>query len=554
MKCPNCRFVCSELRDICPKCLLDLRPHKSSLALPISFPDLSYAELTAKIMKKPLSDTPPKEPEIKLLSSLKEFGRDVLSAFSPSEQEQRQEQATQEMPEDKGISNSEEVAAIDALDKSVIDADQEIDTSSPTTNKSDLNSVEDSPQKAPTVLDLSNSQDNLSEILDQMIGETEIEIETIKPEEIDDKIEFDFVMDDDDSTSETEDQTELPPIGNLASSTDIYVEPEATPEENVLKLETELSTIENEAIFADSEQLILTDLSTNEKLSTSPERPDACDQTSTLFEEAAKEIAAYEKDWACELELFQLRPITRTQELDLLFDLTAEEIANPEKSKKYVTELPSSVEQVIDSPELNQQLKIVEKAVSTPLFTLRNSFKKQKEENGELNDKRPLESQRTMSLSHSASSFQRFYCLLVDFVALIFLALCVTIILGLTSGTFPSEILIDPTVVGPVELLSLFSDFLVAIILGLIIYPLLSCLIAQQTVGMKMAGIKMIDYCGEQPSKQQIFIRALSWPISLLFAGIVGRRDNNLLHDRAAWVFLISTRKIRQINNKSAAV
>ncbi len=53
MKCPECRFICSNLRDICPKCLLDLRQYKRSHSLPISFPKATYEELLGKLGKLP---------------------------------------------------------------------------------------------------------------------------------------------------------------------------------------------------------------------------------------------------------------------------------------------------------------------------------------------------------------------------------------------------------------------------------------------------------------------------------------------------------------------
>lgn len=48
MKCPGCDFVCSELRDICPRCLVDLRGHKRLLGLPVIKPDASYKELCGR--------------------------------------------------------------------------------------------------------------------------------------------------------------------------------------------------------------------------------------------------------------------------------------------------------------------------------------------------------------------------------------------------------------------------------------------------------------------------------------------------------------------------
>ena len=45
MKCPACAFVCSDLRDICPSCFLDLREMKQQLSIAITNPDASYQEL-----------------------------------------------------------------------------------------------------------------------------------------------------------------------------------------------------------------------------------------------------------------------------------------------------------------------------------------------------------------------------------------------------------------------------------------------------------------------------------------------------------------------------
>lgn len=49
MKCPKCKFISSNKRDICPECFLDLRPHKKALGLPIAKPNASFEELRAEI-------------------------------------------------------------------------------------------------------------------------------------------------------------------------------------------------------------------------------------------------------------------------------------------------------------------------------------------------------------------------------------------------------------------------------------------------------------------------------------------------------------------------
>ncbi|MCB0345787.1 MAG: RDD family protein [Bdellovibrionales bacterium] len=45
MKCPVCSFISSDKRDICPKCSVDLRPHKEALGITVSHPNVPADEL-----------------------------------------------------------------------------------------------------------------------------------------------------------------------------------------------------------------------------------------------------------------------------------------------------------------------------------------------------------------------------------------------------------------------------------------------------------------------------------------------------------------------------
>jgi len=48
MKCPECDYFFSDLRDICPKCRLDLRQYKLERGLPVTQPDADYDDLVSK--------------------------------------------------------------------------------------------------------------------------------------------------------------------------------------------------------------------------------------------------------------------------------------------------------------------------------------------------------------------------------------------------------------------------------------------------------------------------------------------------------------------------
>lgn len=47
MKCPGCKYVQSDLHDVCAQCMLDLRPYKERIGIPVTHPDRSYSELVA---------------------------------------------------------------------------------------------------------------------------------------------------------------------------------------------------------------------------------------------------------------------------------------------------------------------------------------------------------------------------------------------------------------------------------------------------------------------------------------------------------------------------
>lgn len=69
MKCPGCKFICSDLRDLCPKCAVDLREFKERLGLRIINPELSTQQLIEKTFGRGL----PTESPVTLLDILRKF-------------------------------------------------------------------------------------------------------------------------------------------------------------------------------------------------------------------------------------------------------------------------------------------------------------------------------------------------------------------------------------------------------------------------------------------------------------------------------------------------
>ncbi len=61
MKCPACNYIASNKKDICPRCLVDLRPHKAALGLPVIYPNISADQLRAmaSLTEFPIDDQAP---------------------------------------------------------------------------------------------------------------------------------------------------------------------------------------------------------------------------------------------------------------------------------------------------------------------------------------------------------------------------------------------------------------------------------------------------------------------------------------------------------------
>lgn len=51
MKCPTCGITCSNLRDICPGCYIDLREHKRKTGIPVTNASATYDDLLRKAKK-----------------------------------------------------------------------------------------------------------------------------------------------------------------------------------------------------------------------------------------------------------------------------------------------------------------------------------------------------------------------------------------------------------------------------------------------------------------------------------------------------------------------
>lgn len=99
MRCPHCQFVSADLHDLCPKCHLDLRPHKKLSGIAISDATSGYEELLRRAGVDPSAAPPATAAKPGFFSSL--FRRPATepeSAPAPEPEPRRPSAAIQAPP------------------------------------------------------------------------------------------------------------------------------------------------------------------------------------------------------------------------------------------------------------------------------------------------------------------------------------------------------------------------------------------------------------------------------------------------------------------------
>jgi len=209
MRCPGCKFVCSDLRDLCPKCLLDLRPAKKVMHLPIANPDIAYEALLHRTIKKSPKPQSKREKKSKVGGFFKTLVSKPVKAKTEAPPKEKQK-----------VSKEVEVAAVDANVSDAAEHTEESTSKSSeehppeqtqelpasdtvgdipdelTEHKETPSSTEQQIPSTPTpeVIDLTAQDSNMSDILDQMIDDTEFSVEAVIEETPEEEHEFEFTI------------------------------------------------------------------------------------------------------------------------------------------------------------------------------------------------------------------------------------------------------------------------------------------------------------------------------------------------------------------------
>lgn len=484
MKCPSCNYVCSDLRDICPKCLVDLRPEKAHLGLAASNPEATYEELLRKI-----SGPPAFLPEAGPAGSHEttSFIKGLIKVFRirpPEVNEENNPSLT------RAVSGSPEATETGDLD------------------------TDASPATAETIL-------------------IETEKHSFGPESP--------------AGSATHDHPEpinnippgdsAPPIA--AASEEVPEDPTlqpAAPSGRSYVTESAVSGGLNEVIPGPALQEAV-----------HPENSESSGEKSVwdLYDEVRLSISDSERDAGFELGTAQFFNAENREETEVLFELAMHSLDNPEELESLLQKFVTSEERQVESSALAETLKKTEDAIDVPLLSLkhnnsalleqiRKSLDKSRSGSVDVfsvNTKKPSQAGPAVRLAASA----------IDLTAtMVFAALLAGVICLLFTPELKEKAL-RINELQFYEILPVLSLMLVSLIVSLFAYPITFLLIFERTIGNFLTSTRILRGNYKKLKTANIIIRSLIFPLSLLCFGWVPVLFNRLsMHD-----YLAGTRVVR---------
>lgn len=459
MRCPDCNLVCSDLRDICPQCLVDLRPFKAERGLQITNPQLSYDDLLRKHLKRPVAhpavNANESPPAADLFAKLLGTGRDSAE-----------------------------------------------------TTRAELQKIKE-------------RDEYVEERLESIIASAEEEIFAQRPSTV-------TVADSNDAPAESIGK------GSDPALTDPDIPVISTPEE-ALKLNAPVppaGSTNNEPVAA--AELTQTENPREEIPETEPSRPDptannvespsaqhptsaAHDPVARLFDSALREIVMYDDDLQFELSAEQLSVAKKPELIELFFDLSEEEIIDPNALRRLSTEVETSQKKKLESTSLNVQLMRVERELERPMPSLAQLKANNEHSDGITGDDTGAVVPQVAIVS--VPPRLRFYGFLIDSTVTISLA---AIFSWGTLTLFLPPALSDRSIIEPhQDTLPLFflQIFIPAFLALIVLYPLFSLLATRRTIGSAICRFRLYGADYKAPSLSSVLVRTLTFPLCTLIGG-----------------------------------
>ncbi|MCB0310875.1 MAG: RDD family protein, partial [Bdellovibrionales bacterium] len=501
MRCPACKFVCSDLRDICPKCLLDLRQHKRSLGLKITNPSATYDDLTHKISKTGEL----KEKRAHANSESAKSSRTWLNIFF------RKDRTSKEVPDVKSKPSSIQQPL--SIPKVAQQAKQRTPTAPLTTAVTPSEIIQglifdqpDPAQKETPRFDSSPSSEtvfaelNKIETRDKELSNLFPPIDTALENREEESVEASHEV----GEQQEQEKEELKEKEQVPS--EVLPTLEQFPTDRSSAMETMPHSIQRES------PPILSEAPDTFSKAPSPPLPDV--DFNLLFREAWNEITLSNFETAAELYTEQFMTPQSAEEIRVLFDLSEESIIEPSKAQQYQESISQSADRQVSAERLQKHLERVEQHTSAPQITLKG-----KKGSSSLAQNETLRG--NIVVLKSASTRPRLAAFTIDVATVLLLSILIVLFQAFWGQTGLWNKLGDPSELERLDLILPAALGLISIIILSVLYPLLSLISLGKTLGMDICEIRILNGDGRNLELDNLLVRVLTFHLSLLTFGYI---------------------------------
>jgi uncharacterized RDD family membrane protein YckC len=570
MKCPDCNFVCSDLRDICPKCFVDLREFKTELGIPVTNPKASYEQLlertgAARTALRGIVDPSPTKSNLwgavaglfgaKTSGGNQKTTGEELESLSlkverPLPTPREAPQAETNLPSSKSESTaiqrqietlqSEDLSRSPLLEPKIMDDNKKLEYQFnidippliPAQVPSESASGPAEIPEPPSFNDGARAALESRLIADALEGAA---------------AERDLFSADEQTPVQESAEVQAPTetlLGQQATTVEgegltesLALIEEPLPSQNQEVLKGSSSVLESPPPSASSSTPAPTPLSFELKPSGQTLGP----TLDALFAETLGDLINTRAEDAIELSSEHFYSNVQPERVAVLFEMTREALIDPESERRYTDEIETSSQRKVESEEMTAQLRNVVQVMNAPMVTLKGrqglglSGKSIERETPEHWEPAPV------------SVLRRLAAMLVDTLVVLFLTVLGTSALLVYLMPDFDAVLLGDRIPNIFDIINVITYAALSGILLSIFLPTLFLSLWSSTPGLSAMGLTALSLKGKSVGKAQALVRSAVMPLSLLFFGWVPLLfGKGSLHDSAARIVIARKRDRRE--------
>ncbi|NMC61780.1 MAG: RDD family protein [SAR324 cluster bacterium] len=472
MKCPSCNASFSELRDLCPSCLMDIRPFKRQNSLTISYPFASYDALLKKFKKETAVPSSPSPEQFIKKESLDSKALQE-SSLDSTEQENLKNNSKNAIKEESSsiLSREEPVFLSDDPD----DPRDAAELALKQLLNKELQRQQDrlNFREEPKLNEVNNSDSSVD--VDEPKSSSEVK-------NINELIELDTL-----SCADSTTNTEV-----------LYHDEDSGDIESLQPSPSESKTLSS-ALDACPHFLIQEHLEDSE--------------LSTLFNESMAILQNKRNE--IELSLHQIAGLVDTERINLLFDLSYDSFIHPERDFSFLYNPEIMKNSGLELIELKKtQEKIVFHPPAAALPPLRSRQRHVISHGMRPAPLRQVQLRKRLPLK-SVGLSQRFGVFIIDAICVILLGICNGFLLTLINVPNFDSFMVQLLALHPLSILSLLKASIVGIAIMSIAYPLISLSITGTTLGLSVFGLCIKNEDTSDLKMANIIVRSCTFPLIL---------------------------------------